>query len=104
MRNGIERQLIIVEKLMVIGHRLSAGDRYRDISMRHEKSKSVTFRDVCLYDERWPTKALVRARTMPSDANANSISFSPGDSIHPERRRSPLCDVDVAPLVREMSN
>lgn len=27
----------------------------------------------------------------------------PGDSVHPERRRSPLRDVDVTPVVREES-
>lgn len=40
--------------------------------------------DICLYDERWPTKASMRASAMPSDANANSINFPPSDSVHPE--------------------
>lgn len=61
-------------------------------------------RDVCLRDERWPTKAPVRPTAMPSDANANSISaLVPdwGPRVYPERcGYSPLLwpgDVDITP-------
>lgn len=88
------------EVVMVIEH--PTRNRYRGIVVWKIEIGHVE--DVCLYDERWPTKASVRASAMPSDANANLINFPLGNSVHPDRRRSPLRDIDVTLLVREMSN
>lgn len=97
-RNGIECRLIIPEKLMVIEHPTFYGRSLPRNFHAAWKIEVGHVEDVCLYDERWPTKASVQASAMPSDANANSISFPSGGSVHPERRRSPLRDIDVTPV------
>lgn len=79
---------------------------YCGISIGDLKNRSRPRRNVCLRDDHWPTKASVQPSAMPSDANANLISFPPSGSRPTpdvERRWSPLRDVGVTtPLVREV--